>query len=652
MQGFIGNDLREVTRYCKEMCREDVQEVIQMAQDILKHTFLFQCKWEMERTYIPVSFKNGEILWDRVPFGDPEWVYAMNRHRYFMTLAQAYALTGDETYTEGFIYLFNDWIKKNPCTSDYYQTTWRTIEAGLRCENWIKAHEIFKTSEHWNQDLEERFKTSLEEHAAYIISHHNDFRKLSNWGMIENHGLFLAGIYLENEYYIQTAKERLTKALRVQVLEDGLHWEQSQVYHNEVLRALLDVAICAKNNGILLDPSYHDCVIKMVDAHLYMTRPNYKQLANGDSDEMDARDILVRAAYLYKEGRFKALGYKAVDFESIWDIGVEGKAIYEQIASAFPQQVSCALEASGNYCMRDSWDEESAYVHFKCGNLGGGHGHVDLLHVDVAYLGEDILKDQGRYTYTNTKERFSLKEAKAHNTTLVDDKPFTEIIDTWAYGKVATHVQRAFKSHELYDYVEGGHLGYMDLENPVFTNRKVLFIKPNIVVLVDEFITKGAHTYKQYFHFGEGQLELGETTVFTGKRAKATLYNLETLEKEKVLMPSSKTYNQIENLETLVTTKESIGNTSLITVMVLEDQTSPITHQLTRVPIYMVGKVLEDDASAQAFKLSIGEEAYTVVVKHDEDSRGLMVVEGQELYGRVSLIHHTKEKVQSYRITY
>lgn len=652
MQGFVGSDLQEIVQYCTEMCYEDVQAVIQMAKDVLKHTFLFQSKWEMERTYKPVTFENGEILWDRVPFGDPEWVYAMNRHRYFVTLAQAYALTGDETYTEGFIYLLNHWIQKNPCTSNYYQTTWRTIEAGLRCENWIKAHEIFKTSPHWNEELEARFKKSLEEHASYIIAHHDDFRRLSNWGMIENHGLFLAGVYLENEHYIQVAKERLTKALGIQVLEDGLHWEQSQVYHNEVLRALLDVAICAKNNGILLDSSYHECVKKMVDAHCYMTKPSGGQLANGDSDEMDARDILVRAAYLYEEGRFKALAYKQVDFESIWDIGMKGKAVYDQVVGAFPGQVSCALEASGNYCMRDSWDEESAYVHFKCGNLGGGHGHVDLLHVDVAYLGEDILKDQGRYTYTNTKERFALKEAKAHNITLVDQKLFTEIIDTWAYGKVAPHVQRQFKSHELYDYVEGGHLGYMDLESPVFTNRKVLLIKPNIVILIDEFITKGEHTYNQYFHFGEGQLEIGDTVVFTGKRVRATLYNLAPLKKEKVLMPSSKTYNHIENLETLITTKSGVGNTSLITVMVLEDQTSLATHQLTRVPVYMAGKVVEAHESVEAFKLSVGEEAYTVVVKHDEAHRGLMVVEGQDLYGRVLLIHHTKEKIQSYRITY
>lgn len=652
MQGFVGNDLHEVAQYCTEMCHEDVRAVIQMAKDVLKHTFLFQCKWEMERTYKPVAFENGEIRWDEVPFGDPEWVYAMNRHRYFVTLAQAYALTGDETYTQGFIYLLKHWIKMNPCTSHYHQTTWRTIEAGLRCENWIKAHQIFKTSPNWNEELEACFEKSLEEHASYIIAHHDDFRRLSNWGVIENHGLFLAGIYLENKHYIQTAKERLTKALGIQVLEDGLHWEQSQVYHNEVLRAFLDVAICAKNNEIVLDASYHECVKKMVDAHLYMTKPSGEQLANGDSDEMDARDILVRAAYLYEEGRFKALAYMQVDFESIWDIGMKGKVVYEQVACVFPEQVSCALEASGNYCLRDSWDEESAYVHFKCGNLGGGHGHVDLLHVDVAYLGEDILKDQGRYTYTNTKERFSLKEAKAHNTTLVDQKLFTEIIDTWGYGKVAPHVQRHFKSHALYDYVEGGHLGYMDLESPVFTNRKVLFIKPNIVILVDEFITKGEHTYNQYFHFGEGKLMVGDTVVFEGKRAKAILYNLESLKKEKIPMPSSKTYNHIEDLETLITTKEGVGSTSLITVIVLEDKTSPITHQLTRVPIYMAGKVIEGGESATAFKLSVGEEAYTVVVKHDEAYRGLMVVEGQDLYGRVSLIHHSKEKIESYRITY
>lgn len=647
---FLGKDLKNVVTYCKTTWQEEMKELIALADEIKVYNFLFQGKWELERTYVPVSFKEGEIVWDQVPFGDPEWVYAMNRHHCFTTLGKAYVLTGDEAYTKTFIHLLTHWISHNPCKAQYEQTTWRTIEAGLRCENWIKAHELFCHSPYWNETLEQLFCQSLQEHMVYIKRHHDDFRKLSNWGIIENHGLFLAGVYLDDREAIACAKERLTKALQIQIHADGLHWEQSSLYHNEVLRALLDVALCAKNNRIELDTSYHDVVKKMITAHLYMTKPSGEQIANGDSDKLDARDLLVRAAYLYEQPSFKALGYKEVDFESIWDIGMKGKAIYDQLEVHSPEEVSKALEASGHYCMRTSWDEASSYVHFKCGPLGGGHGHVDLLHVDVAYLGEDILKDQGRYTYTSTPERFALKEAYAHNVVVVDDQPFTKVLDTWGYGQIAQHVQRSFVTHPLYDYVEGAHLGYMHLEDPVFANRKVLFIKPNIIVLIDELIAKDTHTYKQYFHFGKGQVALGEQVTFTGKRAKATVYSLSGVQKEKRVMPSSKTYNQIENLETLITTRVGQGPTALTTFIILEDQSQSEAHDLKRVPVYTQGKVLEGDESIEAFKLSIGKEHYTLVVRHDEVHTRLMVVEGQDLFGKVCLIHEHEDKIETYNI--
>lgn len=652
MREYI-DDLDQIVDYCKCYNELDIEEACCMADFVVEHTFLFQSKWEMERTYKPVTFKKGQIEWDYIPFNDPEWTYAMNRNRYFLTLAQAYVFTGKEEYVKTFIRLIKHWITHNPCEPKYYGSTWRTIEAGLRCENWLKARELVYQSPYWDEEVEGLFRQSMEDHAHYIIGHNDDFRRLSNWGIIENHGLFVAGLYLEKDTYINVAKERLTKAVRLQVLEDGLHWEQSSLYHNEVLRALLDVAIAAKNNGIVLEDAYHEIVKKMVYAHLYMTKPNHIQLANGDSDHIDVRDLLVRGAYLYEEPAFKALAYEKVDFESIWDIGMKGVKVYDQLEAQVPNKPSHALAASGNYCMRDGWEEASTYVHFKCGSLGGGHGHLDMLHVDVAYLGEDILKDSGRYTYTDTKERYELKRAYAHNTTMVDGKPFTQLIDTWGYDKVAQPVQGSFITHPLYDYVEGAHLGYMDLEDSVYVSRKVLFIKPQIVVIADTFKAKGNHTYNQYFHFGKGELTVKKSqALFTGKQAKATLYSLSQVHMAKTSMLSSETYNHLEKLDVLTTEKENTGNTTLITVLVLEDQNNPMPHTLRCVPICTQGQTLEGNESISAFNITLPDETYTVVMRHDESLRRLMVVEGEDVFAKVALIHEKDGEKKVYPITY
>lgn len=650
MQTYIGEGLEEIVSYCKMYCEEESILALKVAKDVLAHRFLFESKWEMERTYDAVTFEGDNIGWDLVPFGDPEWMYAMNRHRYFVSLAQAYALTEKEEYVSEGIRLLMHWIEHQPLTDQSQYTTWRTIETGLRCENWIKAYEIFSTSPQWNEEVTIALKESLKHHCEHILAHNDDFRRLSNWGVIENHGLFVAGVFLGNDHYVQVAKERLYKAVQLQVLDDGLHWEQSQLYHNEVLRALVDVGICAKNNGITLAPHYHQVVNKMLEAHIYMTKPNHIQLANGDSDAMDLRDILVRGAYLYENPIYKALGYEKVDFESIWDIGMQGVKVYDNLESYYPEICSKALRESGNYCMRHTWDEDSIYVHFKCGNLGGGHGHVDLLHVDVAYLGEDVLKDQGRYTYTDSKERYSLKSATAHNTVVVDGAPFTKIIDTWGYGKVAPHVQREFVNHELYDYVEGAHLGYMDLDDPVFINRKVIVIKPNIVVLVDEFTAKEEHTYEQYFHFGEGHLEVGEAVTFKGNNVKANLYHLQSIDKKVIEGITSKTYNQLQAQQVLQTTLKHKGSGSIITVMILGDVHKESREQVEYVPVYTEGKKVPNGQHLEAIRIAYEDEKYTLVIKHDETYRRLFVVEGQDVYGRVTLIKQTEDQTKVHTI--
>ncbi len=55
--------------------------------------FLFNSKWDLEQTDEPVQF-DGAIDWTYMPADDPEFVWQFNRHRFFMTLGQAYQMTG------------------------------------------------------------------------------------------------------------------------------------------------------------------------------------------------------------------------------------------------------------------------------------------------------------------------------------------------------------------------------------------------------------------------------------------------------------------------------------------------------------------------------------------------------------------------------
>ena len=51
-----------------------------------------------------------EIEWNKIPFGDEEWAFMLNRHKYWTFLAKAYHLTNDKKYLNAFVNQINSWI--------------------------------------------------------------------------------------------------------------------------------------------------------------------------------------------------------------------------------------------------------------------------------------------------------------------------------------------------------------------------------------------------------------------------------------------------------------------------------------------------------------------------------------------------------------
>ena len=77
---------------------------------------------------------------------------------------------------------------------------------------------------------------------------------------------------------------------------------------------------------------------------------------------------------------------------------------------------------------------------YKRQNLGSGHGHAELGHIDLVINGKDILVDPGRYTYVDGIERRYLKGATAHNTIMLNDTPFSKPKNSWKYEYVSTPI--------------------------------------------------------------------------------------------------------------------------------------------------------------------------------------------------------------------
>ena len=135
-------------------------------------------------------------------------------------------------------------------------------------ENWVKALRYFKDSPLMTDERAEKIECCLREHGEYIIQMHSPYRYISNWGVMENHGLFEIGIQMPDQEtrdrFTSIALERLETEAAMQIFDDGVQWEQSPMYHNEVFHCYEDVLLLAKRNGIAVSERICEAVRRML----------------------------------------------------------------------------------------------------------------------------------------------------------------------------------------------------------------------------------------------------------------------------------------------------------------------------------------------------------------------------------------------------
>ena len=98
------------------------------------------------------------------------------------------------------------------------------------------------------------------------------------------------------------ALSRLDENLHHAVFGDGSQWEQSPMYHCEVLHNALDVVLVGRKAGVPLPAPFTDAVHRMCRALAAWVKPDGRLPMQSDSDDMDARDLLAAGALLFEDG--------------------------------------------------------------------------------------------------------------------------------------------------------------------------------------------------------------------------------------------------------------------------------------------------------------------------------------------------------------
>ena len=610
------------------------KEIIAHADELMHQTFTFNKTWDMERCLTPYTLP--VIDWNDHQNDDPEWCFMLSRMDYLDHLLLASLLTGDIAYADKAKEYILNWITAHPTIVSEPST--RTLDTGIRVMNWMEALPYLSMLHALTEDELTRITDSMFAQMQYLKENYLPKYKTSNWGSIQTCAIvsvlpFLRADFLSDPLY-QWALDEMTLQFSIQVYPDGMHWEQSTMYHIEVLNYGMKAV---HYMGLHLQPcpsAVKEQVYALAKALVGQLTPSGEIETFGDSDRVCARDVLSRAALLFDDPTFRFVGLDELDPESLYVLGVPAAQRYATLPASAPQSMHYDGEDSGMYTLRSSWDKDASFTMFTNGSLGSGHGHSDNLHLSACYQGDPVLIDSGRFTYREDHPlRVQLKGMAAHNGVMIDDKAYCVPSDSWGYADFGLPLKNYVRHAGNLHYFEGAMLGHDPLQVWV---RKVIVVDPAIWMIMDEVKCDGAHEAHSRLHFDPAATvsPAGDCHRVTTPHAALTLTCPGTV--SYTSEPCSLRYNE-QQPHTVVHSKTAFTDSATLITTLCGDgitvQDAPVFQNLTE-------PTAPDFAQARKFILS-PTESYTVAVYSKEIYRGKKVLscEGMPYHAKCVVIH-------------
>jgi hypothetical protein len=306
----------------------------------------------------------------------------------------------------------------------------------------------------------------------------------------------------------------LIEQLPVQVKPDGVYFEHATYYHRYTTDFYIHFMLLSRANNLPLPRDVQDSLVLLLDHLMYITRPDGTTPFFGDDDggrlaklevraANDFRGTLGVASVLFSRGDYKFVADDAAE-ELLWLLGVEGLRQFDSTMPHEPKELSRAFRHGGYFVMRDGWKRDSNYLLFDCGPhgvLNCGHAHADALSFALAAKGQTILIDPGTCTYTGWKElRNWFRSSQAHNTVSVDNESSSVPNGAFTWKTIANCSAVSWISRKRFDFVSGEHDGFLRLDDPVTTNRSILFLKQEYWIVRDCLTSSGGHRADVRFH--------------------------------------------------------------------------------------------------------------------------------------------------------
>lgn len=447
------------------------------------------------------------VHWSRVPYldydrvGDHKVTWELNRHQWFVMLAQAWQLTGDSRYATTADRLLREWLDRNPPKQGINWCS--ALELAFRVHSWIHGVRLFNGA----SELSDAVRADLVASAALQVDH--IVKNLSTWFSPNTHltgeALTILSAGCAWPDLPQATRWRalgwqiLCDELPKQVRADGVYFEQSAWYQSYTLDFYLLGLSWARYSGLTVPAGMPSRIRAAACALRAVTRPDGTVARLGDDDGGrtlplapsqfgDMSDSLWRAAHLLGDASL-APPVTAGRSTLLW---LEGEHAYQAAArfSASDGQRASALFADGGWVTitqraelaeRDHWLILDAGPH---GAMSHAHSHADALGIDLSVHGVPMLVDPGTAAYVGeTRRRY--RSTYVHNTVTVDAADSSEQGSSFRWRTATDARLSGFGVTVGATFVAASHDGYCRLADPVRHHRTLLRFDRHYWLMLD-----------------------------------------------------------------------------------------------------------------------------------------------------------------------
>jgi len=459
---------------------------------------------------------------DRAMVGDIKFLWELNRHLHWVTLAQAFASTGEPDALALLREQLDSWLQQ--CKPGMGPNWTSSLELAIRLINWsvvwqlIGGHTSLIFKDDAGQALLERWYESIYAHVIGISEQYSRYSSGNNHLIGELAGVFVGastwGCWPEVRLLGSKARQELEEQIVEQTGADGANREQAFEYMTFVYDFFAVVERCASVSGGSMSEAYVDRMAGMCSFVRAMMDSGGHVPHIGDADGAKVlrfHPVAGACSYAAMLQKGAALFGRKDWVDGLGSRGLaEARWLYSRLSrlERTDRQVMASFP-EGGYEVFESPNSAPLKLNgvFDVGPLGylgiAAHGHADALQLCLSVRGSPFLIDPGTYSYWADREwRDYFRGTRAHNTVCVDelDQSLSGGRFMWVRHAHATLLQAV--RHPNGDVVlEGSHDGYERLDKPVNHRRSVSFKAEEACVEVrDTLASQGEHLFEWHWH--------------------------------------------------------------------------------------------------------------------------------------------------------